>query len=63
MTAKPKPARQDDATQSRAFIEKAREIEADDDKSAADTLMGKLAHMPPAPKPKPKTTVKSTKGK
>ena len=35
----------DDAAQSAAFIEKARELEADGDESEADKLMGKLAKM------------------
>ena len=45
-------AKRDDVEQSRAFIEKAREIEADEDKSAADELIGKLAKMPPEPRKK-----------
>jgi hypothetical protein len=32
------------------FIEKAREIGADEDKSAADDLLGQLAKKPPEPK-------------
>jgi hypothetical protein len=57
-----KPKQHDDATQSRAFIEKAREIGADEEKSAADALMGRLAKTPPDPKHKP--TAKPTgKGK
>ena len=43
----------DDKEQSKAFIEKAREIEADEKKSAADKLMGRLAKMKPAPKKAP----------
>lgn len=39
----------DDPAQSRAFIEKAREIEADEERSRADDVMGRLA----AEKPKP----------
>ncbi|MER8521527.1 MULTISPECIES: hypothetical protein [unclassified Mesorhizobium] len=54
MTAKHKSAKRDDATQSRAFIEKAREIEADEGKSDADALMGKLARTPADHKQKPK---------
>jgi hypothetical protein len=42
--------RPDDPEQSRAFIEKAREIGADDRRSAADKLMGKLAKMKPEPR-------------
>jgi hypothetical protein len=45
----------DDPDQSKAFIEKAREIEADEERSAADKLMGKLAKM----KPEPRKGVKS----
>jgi hypothetical protein len=43
-------ARKDNPAQSRAFIEKAREIEADEKRSAADKLMGKLAKMKPEPR-------------
>ncbi len=52
MTAKNK-----DEGQSAAFIETAREIGADEQRSNADTLLGKLARTPPAPKPakKPKS--------
>jgi hypothetical protein len=46
----PKP---DDPEQSKAFIEKAREIEADEKRSAADKLMGKLAKMKPEPRKPP----------
>ena len=42
----------DDKGQSRAFIEKAREIEADEDQSEADELLGRLAKTPPQPKTK-----------
>jgi hypothetical protein len=42
----------DDKAQSRAFIEKAREIEADEKHSAADKLMGRLAKNPPEPRTK-----------
>jgi hypothetical protein len=42
----------DDKEQSRAFIEKAREIEADEKHSVADDLLGQLAKMPPQPKTK-----------
>lgn len=52
--AKAAPRKVDDKTQSRAFMEKAREIEADEDKSAADELIGKLAKMPPEPRNKKK---------
>lgn len=39
----------DDEEQSRAFLEKAREIGADKSASA-DKLIGRLAKMPPAPR-------------
>ena len=39
----------DDKEQSKLFIEKAREIGADEEKSAADELIGSLAKMPPQP--------------
>jgi hypothetical protein len=42
--------KQDDPKQSRLFIEKAREIGADDDKSKADELIGQLAKKPPEPR-------------
>jgi hypothetical protein len=42
--------RHDDPAQSKAFIEKAREIGADEDKSAADELLAHLAKKPPDPK-------------
>jgi hypothetical protein len=44
------PAKRDDLEQSKLFIEKAREIGADEDKSAADDLMGRLAKIPPEPR-------------
>jgi hypothetical protein len=40
----------DDPEQSKAFIEKAREIEADEKHSAADKLMERLAKTPPKPR-------------
>jgi hypothetical protein len=43
----------DDPEQSKLFIEKAREIEADEDSSAADELMKRMAKTPPEPR-KPK---------
>src|SRR6185312_11590465 len=46
-----KPNR-DDAEQSRLFIEKAREIGADEEKSRADELIGRLAKKPPEPHPR-----------
>ena len=45
--------KRDDLEQSRAFIEKAREIGADQTHSGADTLMRELAKMRPAPRKKP----------
>jgi hypothetical protein len=42
----------DDANQSAAFIEKARELEAAGESSHADTLMGRLAKMKPERHPK-----------
>lgn len=50
---KNKPAVQkDDEEQSRLFLEKAREIGADKDKSRADELIEHLAKKPPMPKTK-----------
>ena len=46
---KTNPAHEDDA-QSRAFIEKAREIGADEEHSAADKLMERLAKTKPEPR-------------
>jgi len=48
----PKPKGRDDPAQSKAFIEKAREIEADEESSAADELIGRLAKRPPEPRAK-----------
>jgi hypothetical protein len=45
--------RHDDKEQSKLFIEKAREIGTDEEKSAADALLGRLAKMPPEPRTKP----------
>ncbi len=42
----------DNKEQSKLFIEKAREIGADEEKSAADELLGKLAKMPRQPRTK-----------
>jgi hypothetical protein len=50
MSIRKKPVRPDNPEQSKAFIEKAREIEADEKRSAADKLMGRLAKMKPQPK-------------
>jgi hypothetical protein len=52
--SKSKKVTLDDKEQSKLFIEKAREIGADEEKSAADTLMGQLAKLPPEPRIKPK---------
>lgn len=49
MKAKQKTANQDDAEQSKAFIEKAREIQADEEHSAAGELMKRLGKTPPEP--------------
>jgi hypothetical protein len=48
MTEKDKKTTRD-KEQSRLFIEKAREIGADEDKSAADGIIGRLAKTPPRP--------------
>jgi hypothetical protein len=47
-----KAVTQDDPEQSKAFIEKAREIEADEKHSAADKLMERLAKTKPEPRRK-----------
>jgi hypothetical protein len=46
-------SKRDDPEQSKLFIKKAREIGADEEKSAAGELIGKLAKMPPKPHKKP----------
>jgi hypothetical protein len=46
--------RADDREQSKLFIEKAREIEADEDRSTADKLLGHLHSKPPEPHKKRK---------
>ena len=43
-------ARHDDPEQSRVFIEKAKEIGADEKRSAADKLMERLAKTKPEPR-------------
>ena len=53
-TASRSTKHQDDKEQSKLFIEKAREIGADEEKSGADALMGQLAKLPPEPRIKPK---------
>jgi hypothetical protein len=40
----------DDKEQSRAFMKKAREIGADENHSASDELLGRLAKKPPEPR-------------
>ncbi len=58
MPPKKKPARlppnTDDRGQSKLFIKKAREIGADERKSAADELLGRLHQKPPEPRRKNK---------
>jgi hypothetical protein len=49
-----KNVKPDDKQQSKAFIEKAREIEADEKNSAADKLMERLAKTKPEPRTKEK---------
>jgi hypothetical protein len=49
-----KAVKADDQQQSKLFVEKAREIGADEEKSAADELIGRLARTPPEPRPKRK---------
>lgn len=48
-----KAEKHDDKGPSKLFLEKAREIEADEEQSAADELMKRLAKTPPEPR-KPK---------
>jgi hypothetical protein len=45
-----KKVKPDSKEQSKRFIEKAREIGADEGKSAADELIGQLAKSPPTPR-------------
>jgi hypothetical protein len=52
--ARAKPQEPDDPAQSKAFIEKAREIQADEEHSAADQLMKRLAGKKPEPRLPPK---------
>jgi hypothetical protein len=47
--AKTKTVRKDDPEQSKLFVQRAREIEADEKHSAADRLIGALAKMKPKP--------------
>ena len=48
----------DDNAQSKRFIEKAREIEADEGRSSSDSLLGRLAKMPPEPKNKNQSLIR-----
>jgi hypothetical protein len=52
---KEKRNKQDDPEQSKAFIEKAKEIGADEKHSDADRLMEKLAKMKPEPRKQTKS--------
>lgn len=45
-----KAEKRDNKEQSKLFIEKARELEADGEASKADLLMGRLAKMKPEPR-------------
>src|SRR5437868_6533432 len=56
-------SKRDDPEQSKLFIEKAREIGADEEKSVADELLGRLAKMPPEPHKEPKRGGKNDRGK
>jgi hypothetical protein len=47
MSTKENPVHPDDKEHSKLFIEKAREIRADEKRSAADILMERLAKTPP----------------
>jgi hypothetical protein len=44
--------KRDDPRQSRLFIQKAHELGTDEEKSAADELLGRLAKMPRRPRTK-----------
>jgi hypothetical protein len=50
MAAKQQPKKQDNPAQSKAFIEKAKEIGAEDGSRQSDALIGHLAKMPPRPR-------------
>ena len=50
-------AKRDDSEQSRLFIQKAREIEADEQQSSADELLGHLHKKPPEPRTKTKNVL------
>jgi hypothetical protein len=49
---KAKGVKPDDKEQSKLFLEKAREIGADETQSEADNLLGRLAKMKPEPRKK-----------
>jgi hypothetical protein len=51
----------DDKEQSKLFMEKAREIEADETTSEADKLLGRLAKMKREPRRKPQPKQSSSK--
>lgn len=48
---KPKTRKRDDPAQSRAFIKKAREVDADEERSEADDILGVLHTKPHEPHP------------
>jgi hypothetical protein len=50
VVSKKKSSKCDDAEQSKLFIYKAREIGADEDRSDAEELLGRLAKEPPKPR-------------
>ncbi len=56
MAKKPTPK----PNQHKLFVETAREIGADEEHSAADALIGRLAKMPPSPKTEAKNGTKKT---
>jgi hypothetical protein len=56
------PAKADDKNQSKAFIEKARELGCDKNSAAADELLGRLARMPPKPHAKTKKAKPASPG-
>lgn len=53
-----KARKSDLSEQSALFIEKAREVGADESQSLADLLLGRLARTPPGPKPAKKPKAK-----
>lgn len=52
VSRKEKREEEDDKEQSRLFIEKAREIGADEKQTKSDELIGQLAKKPPEPRKK-----------